>query len=328
MTVSAVRQPRFYGLLYVTEKDSHPNLRSKNPIDIILVRNRIDIYLSCAALTAASIRAFGGNFALITNAAYFLRDRCKALGIDLEIIDHVFKRSVPTGIRFYSAHFKLDIIEAFSTGRFGEPLALVDVDTVFLKPLILPASLGNHIIAYDITNIDVEPYEMQRVHAELELVAGQPLRDARWYGGEFLMGNASTFKVLSEKIQQCWPNYVEALGSLRHVGDETVVSAAINLAVETGLPLANADSVGGVARWWTSRTRVPMPSFKEIEDRSLLHLPADKIFLASYPRCSFNGPRFVATYRKYAARKLLVRSVVTSLSKFFGDDSRFVARLD
>jgi hypothetical protein len=328
MTVPTVMQPHFYGLLYVAEKNWNPNLRSKNPIDIILSRNPIDIYLSCAGLTAASLRAFGGSFALITNAACFLRDRCNELGIRLDIIDHGFKWPVPKGIRFYSAHFKLDIIEAFSTGQFGEYLVLVDVDTVFLKPLVMPDLVSNRIFAYDITSIDVEPYEMQRVHAELELVAGRPLLETRWFGGEFLMGTASAFKVLSEKIRECWPNYVNSIGSLRHVGDEAVVSAAINLAVETGIPVGNADSVGGVARWWTARTRLPMPTFKEIEGQSLLHLPADKIFLADYPRCSFEGPRFLAAYRKYAARKLLVRSVVNSLSKCFGDDSRFVARMD
>ncbi len=128
-------------------------------------------------------------------------------------------------------------------------------------------------------------------------------------------------------MKVCWPKYEGVIGALHHVGDEAVVSAAINLARLDGLVIVNADCGGGVARWWTARTEAPIRRFREIEDRSLLHLPSDKEFLAAYPRASFDGARFVSAYRAYAGRKLRVRRLANFIDGLRGR-SKYVARLD
>lgn len=319
---SITARPRFYGLLFVaTQKESHANLRPQS-------RNPVDIYLLCSALCAASVEASGGSFALITNNICHLRARCGVLDItNLELIEYPFRWPVPEGIGFYSAHFKLELIEAFGTGQFGESAALIDIDTVLWKPLDLPPLTDNGLIAYDITSTEIASYELPHICNDLAKVSGCVPRDPRWYGGEFLMGTAAGFATLAKKIRKFWPSYLKAVGSLRHVGDETLVSAAINLAVEAGLPLLNADCEGGVARWWTARTHIPSRTFKQIENRSLLHLPADKEFLATFPRNSFDGSSFVAAYRKYAARKLLGRRVINMFSRRQEGGRRFVARM-
>jgi hypothetical protein len=322
MTCFDASRARLYGLLHVTaDRASHANLRpgSKDPADI---------YLLCSALCAASVAASGGSFALITNDGARLRDRCRALGIaDLDLIQHRFKWPVPDGIAFHSAHFKLELIEAFGSGQFGECAGLIDIDTVLWQPLDLPALTRDGLVVYDITDIEVASYGPERIRHDLEVVAGRPLRDPRWYGGEFLMGTAAGFAILSQEIRKCWPNYLKAVGGLNHVGDEMIVSTAINLAVEAGLPLINADRAGGVARWWTARTNAPIPTFQQIANRSLLHLPADKEFLAGFPRNAFDSSRFVAAYRKYAARKLLLRRIVNVVSQSLGGRRGFVAQL-
>lgn len=323
MTANSASAPRLYGLLFIAKyKESHANLAK--------VKDPVDVYLLCAALCAASVTASGGKFALVTNDRGRLLDRCAALGIeDLDVIEHQFKWPVPEGIPFYSAHFKLEVLEAFGTGEFGERPALIDVDTVLWKPLDLPALGANSIIAYDITRSQIPSSELPHMRNDLELAAGRTLRNPRWYGGEFLMGGAAVFQTLSAEIKKCWPHYLKAIDRLRHVGDETVVSAALNLASEAGdLTLIDADRDGGVVRWWTSRLTFPVvETFKQIENRSLLHVPSDKDFLAKYPAGDFSGSRFVAAYRKHAARKLLVRRVFNDLSKPLGRQKKFVPRL-
>ncbi len=323
MTGFAASQARLYGLLHVaTRPATHANLKTRSG-------DPIDIYLLCSALCAASVMASGGTFALITNDACHLRDRCSALGIaDLDLIEHQFNWPVPQGVAFYSAHYKLEVIEAFGTGQYGERVGLIDIDAVLCKPLDLSAPADNALIVYDITGVEQASYGSQRIRQDLERVAGRPLPDPRWYGGEFIIGSAATFAALLKEVRSCWPNYVNAIGDLHHIGDEMVVSAAINLAGEAGLPVLNADVEGGVARWWSTRTKAAFPAFGQIENRSLLHLPADKEFLASFPSHPFDGPRFVEAYRKYAARKLWRRRIVNVASQLLGRSRQFVARLD
>lgn len=323
MTCFATSNAHLYGLLHVTPHSaSHANLSAR-------AGDPIDIYLRCSALCAASVAASGGEFTLITNDIRRLRDRCNVLGIEhLDLVEYPFNWAVPKGIRFYSAHFKLELIEAFGTGRFGECAGLIDIDTVLCKPLDLPGLVENGLTAYDITGFEVAAYGQQRISNDLEAVAGRALSDPRWYGGEFLVGTAVGFAAVAEKIQKCWPNYLKGINGLNHVGDEMVVSAAINLAVEAGLPLINADRAGGVVRWWTARTASPIPPFKLISNRSLLHLPSDKEFLAHFPLNFFAGGRFAAAYRRYAARKLLTRRIVNAISNRLGSKRQFVARLD
>jgi hypothetical protein len=311
-----------YGLLHVQKDESHTNLKNSS-------QDPIDVYLRCAALCAASMARSGNTFALITNNVAHLRRRCLALGItNLELLDYAFKWQVPKGIRFYSAHYKLDIIEAFSTGEFGKNIGLIDIDTVLSKPLDLPTRADDSLIVYDITSMESASYGRVRIRRDLETVAGQALRDPRWYGGEFIMGSPAAFGAIAERIRRCWPNYLKSIDRLNHVGDEMIVSAAINLTADAGLPLVNADRDGGVARWWTTRTLAPMPMFKGIEDRSLLHFPGDKEFLAAFPSGEFEGPLFVKSYRKYAARRLQLCRIVNAVSSLRGQGRRFVAHIE
>ncbi|PNG25372.1 hypothetical protein [Methylocella silvestris] len=313
---------QLYGLLHVADAvGAHANLSAKSG-------DPIDIYLKCAALCAASVATAGGSFALITNHAARLAARCKALGLDhLQLREYRFVWPVPEGVAFYSAHYKLELIEAFATGAFGVRVGLIDVDTVLQKAFDLPDIAEGALAIYDITDIERASYGTDRIRQDIETVAGKSFPDARWYGGEFIIGDPRAFATLARAVKSCWGNYTQAIGKLHHVGDEAVVSAAINLARLEGFATVNADRGGGVARWWTARTEAPVRRFREIENRSLLHLPSDKEFLAAYPCAGFDGARFVSAYRSYAGRKLRLRRLANFVAGLLGR-GKYVARLD
>ncbi|WP_395696984.1 hypothetical protein [Methylocella sp.] len=318
----AVSSVPLYGLLHVaSDHGAHANLRAG-------AADPIDVYLKCAALCAASVEAAGSTFTLVTNDMARLETRRAALGLGgPRIVARDFVWPVPRGIAFYSAHYKLELIEAFGAGAYGERVGLIDVDALLTRPFALPSLTDEALAVYDITAIESASYGAARVRADLETVAGRPLTDPRWYGGEFILGAAGAFMALFEHVRACWARYEAAIGGLHHVGDEMIVSAALNLARADGMKLLNADQPGGVARWWTARTDAPIPPFSAIADRSLLHLPADKEFLAAYPAAGFDGARFLSGFRAYAARKLFARRLVNVGAALLGRGRKHVARL-
>ena len=215
MTCFAASRVRFYGMLYLAaQRETHANLRSRSG-------RSADIYLLCAALCAASIAASGGTFALITNDVRRLRDRCIALGItNLEMIEYSFRWTVPEGIAFYSAHFKLELIDRLWSRAIRRMGRLIDIDTVLWKPLDLPNFDGDGLIAYDITSIEITPhYELPRVRNDLEMVAGRALREARWYGGEFLMGSPARLRVNRRRNPKVLGKLLELVGGPTHTSE-------------------------------------------------------------------------------------------------------------
>ena len=144
-------EPRYFGLLHVDRANNYDvNLRKSG--GTAAAKDPIDIYLRCAANCASSARAAGLNFAVITNQADFLSDRARLLGFEPPaLVEHRFERVLPTGIPFYSAHFKLEVLAAFGSGKWGPISALVDLDTVFLKPLPMPRSDDQGLFVYDIS---------------------------------------------------------------------------------------------------------------------------------------------------------------------------------
>jgi hypothetical protein len=312
----------FYGLLHVaTEPTTHVNLAAGSS-------DPIDIYLRCAGLCGASVAAQGGAFALITNAADLLEQRCAQLGIsNLSIVSHPFAWAVPHGIAFHSAHFKLELIEAFATGRYGQRVALIDIDTVLHQPFRWPELLEGCLFCYDISDQVFAAYGRETVIRDLNLVAGRTLPAPRWFGGEFICADTRGFAALAHRIADCWPRYKRGIAALHHCGDEMVASAALNMALASGQRVIDVGREGGVARWWTSRTRNRQQPFTEISNRSLLHLPGDKQFLANYPTAEFNGAEFVRSYRRYARKKLFARRAYNLLGALAGRDVQHVASL-
>jgi hypothetical protein len=294
-----MHEPIFYGLLYIDEaSNQNPNL--------IGAADPIDVYVSCASLCSKAFRTAGTSFRLITNDEAHVKRRLGALQLDdVVVVAYAFTWPVPKNIPFYSAHFKLDIIKAFGRGTFGKQIGLVDLDAVLLKRI----PLSNNLAVYDISDQVFAAYERDRVLSDMERISGRQLSEARWYGGEFVMGSAAAFCEISQYVELCWPDYVRCIPTLHHVGDEMIMSSALNMARADGVRMINYGKTGLVARWWTARTQHKQAAFDSCEDAALLHLPADKVFLARQARYHFQRESFLSRFRRYAQRKIALRAV-------------------
>ena len=309
-----------FGLLHVADDVQHPVNLDRS------VGSPIDVYLRCAALCARSFAAQGMAFTLVTNAPDTLRVRAEQLGLtELTITGHAFRWVIPTGLRFYSAHYKLELIEKIGQGRFGPAALLVDIDTVLLKPFALPALPRDGVVAYDIGD-EIFVHADWPVHRDLEAVAGRPLAAPRWWGGEFLAGTSAGFARLAATVSDRWQPYLAQAGNLHHVGDEMLVSAALNILAQDKFTIVDAGRPGGVLRWWSARTTFPQSRLRDVANRSLWHLPADKPFLAGRASRPFVAERFVADYRRTMAQKGLARQIYTLFDGLRGRPAKLIAR--
>lgn len=306
---------RFYGLLYVQGRnDTHVNLKAAG-------QDALDVYIACASLTAQSAARCGEDFTLVTNRPDDIAAALERLGLpSVATVGVDFDLDVPSDIRFSQAHHKLSVIKAFGEGRLGPRVALVDIDVVFQQPM--PADLGaDGFDVYDLSAA-IEPGDLE----SLERLGG--LRGAtRWFGGEFIAGPAALFARLSQKIEALLPAYFGNLASFSHVGDETLVSAALNQLAAEGVPLRDAGPAGLVARWWSARTLWRQPAFSEIEQARILHLPADKPFLARAAANPALAADFRRHYRSELTKKLLLRHGFTLLERLAGRRGKIVPRL-
>lgn len=312
----ATCRPDFFGLLHIAE-------RAAKPINLASDADPIDLYLHCASLCARSFEAHGYRWRLITNEPQRVEERMRALGLtSFELEPHAFGWTIPDGIPFYSAHFKLELYEAFGRGVFGPHVALVDIDTVLLRPFPEEALTANALVGYDLTACEIRDYGRETIAGAVSAIAGEAL-PATWWGGEFLLGRDENFATLSSYIEDIWPRYAEHWRTLHHQGDEALTSTAISRMQRDGLRVVDAGALGGVHRWWSARTLSPHPPLALALTRSLLHLPADKEFLAMQAaQTGFDPVAFLAAYRRLAFRKALSRQAVDIVRRVWPNGPR------
>lgn len=319
MATSNNRQPpiTFHGLLYIDRDDRPVNLSGR--------ADPLDIYARCAAACARSVAAQGFAFALITNDAAALKARYVALAIAAPtIVEHRLALDVPP-IAFRSAHHKLELFRAFASGAFGPAPALIDIDALLLRPLPLARVEPASLYAYDITAQVAPGYASGALARDLRTVAGFDVAE-RWWGGEFILGDVAAFAALANAVDACWPRYLAAHASLRHHGDEMVTSAALGLLARAGRPII--DLGGGVQRWWSNRTAAPpAATLRQALGAALLHLPADKPFLALYADQDRAIDGFANAYRRHVRVRWPVHKLFALAAGLSGRSRRFAPRL-
>jgi hypothetical protein len=310
--------PIFYGLLYLDQnKKRNSNIRGGG--------DPFDIYLRCAGLCARSVAYHNYRFRLVTNDRRRIERRIRQLGItQMDVLEQEFALNVPEYLQFRAAHFKLELYKHFGSGAFGDHVGIIDVDSVMTAPIDFPPLPPGAILAYDITDQVLEEYGRDRVHSDLERVSGKQLSQCRWFGGEFLFGHAESFQRLAASVFRLWPKYIEHVRELHHVGDEMLVAAAISGA---NLQSMDAGELGFVARWWTARTHFKQLPFDVIMKRSILHLPADKRFLADSGNIPFCPINFIGRFRRVARGKLFRRKLYNVVQALLGREGKYVARL-
>jgi len=317
--MTLLRDVPVFGLLHLAQVATrHANLTNTGD-------QAVDTYLRCAVLCSHSIRRHGGSYTLITNEPERLRGRLAAFGVsDVDVVGQCFAWDVPHHLPFHSAHYKLELMEAFGRGEHGPAAALLDLDAVQVRPFDLLTIPATGLVCYDVTAHAGADWALRE---ELEEVAGRKLEAPRWWGGEFIAGSAESFAKLAKIVRDCWPRYLATTRKLHHYSDEMVLAPALNILAAQGFPLIDAGKAGGIVRWWTARTAFAQPRLGDLADRSILHLPADKPFLAAASGQPFDAPAFMRAYRRHARTKLAWRRAANAIDTLRGGAVRHVARV-
>ncbi len=290
-----------YSLLFLD--DQHNNNQNMS------AKSALGIYLGCASLTASSALKAGVDFTVLTNDAQKLLDAVREAALPpFKVREIVFTLNIPRGIRYYQAHYKISVMKSFSTGAFGPHPTLIDSD-IFIRRDFTKKCALHELVAYDVSH-----KASHLAHDMSIMIEPAPGQRQWWAGGEFISGTPQAFAALSQAIEELLPRYVANVGSFIHVSDETPVSAALNQLANSGFKIADAGrELNIIGRWHSSRTIIPQEKLSELWTRDIVHLPADKAFLALLALSSPTPEAFMQAYEKYATRKLFTRSLLHPL---------------
>ncbi len=263
-------------LIHIEENvKGSPNLKGKSALS----------YVDQAALLHRSLLHVGmPGLHVLTNAPATVNERLERLPDDTRFDVELLQTSLkpPRDSVFYGAHFKLDLLYQVAAALPADHLLLLlDADMVALRKLdddliARCASVGAGV--FDISDQVFQAYGSGRVIRDLELVAGQPLPNPRWYGGEFLLVTADRLRQLVECVSEHYARYCEIFDTLLHHGDEAYVSAALNVLAARGWPLVEVGAHQAIGRHWSGNTYRDLRWFREC---SFLHLPGTKSMLES-----------------------------------------------
>ena len=287
-----------FGLLHLAENE----LSAVN-VKVHGFSEQIKIYLSNASLLDKSLAAQGLNFTLLTNNKSKLIENLDESTKNLNIVQIDCLTSVPSGVPFYSAHFKVDAFRFIGSLNLDYAI-FCDLDVVCLKPIPeIAKNLREQNVAsvYDISDQIIPELGHELIIKNLETITGVK-SEGRWIGGEFLCGSSAFFSKITLQIEKVLPFYFEKLKnrSIELFGDEVYTTVAIENLRRENLYVSEAGNLNFIWRFWSSGTKFSQKSFRHSENVFLLHLPADKYFLQQMNKkfISFNTERFLAEYRK------------------------------
>lgn len=276
----------FYTMLYI--KDD--NLTANNAVNDHL---NILGYIKCCKLLSESLQEKGIPLVVLSNKPEIIRIYEPALTTEQASFD----LAVPQKIKFYSAHYKIEVFRHLAQKESGY-FILVDNDVVCINdiPENLKIILEKQLpVYYDITSQCYPAYGKGKIIADKSAVMGEK-SVGNWAGGEFIGGTASFYKALYQQCMAYWPIYVNFYREYHHQGDEMVLSCAIEQYLLSGHPLIDVGSFGGIARHWSIKTKHIARPIEALLDHFLWHLPADKEYLLRYP--FRNGEIFKEDYRR------------------------------
>jgi len=264
-----------YGLLRLDDREvSSVNLSTRD------FSEQVAVYARNATTLARSLKIHGIPFTLLTNRKDIVTAHVEAA---LSVEEIPFTTQVPSGTKFYSAHFKLDAFRYLATVSH-EYVGLCDLDMICLRAI--PSCLHTMIAAkmplyYDISDQVIPAYGHEIIMNNLRSIHGFAT-EGRWYGGEFISGPPSFFEALTRTIEEIYPRYIANISSMHHVGDEAYTSAALEILRRKIGCFGDAGTLGIIGRFWSAPVKHHQKPFDYFKECFLLHLPADKPFLASF----------------------------------------------
>lgn len=290
----------FCTLLFV---DPAKNSLSVNGVDGNFDR-QLETFVKCAETLSRSLAHFTGcELRVITNDQAYLR----RFSTELNYVEIEFSTAVTPGIKYFAAHYKLDVLRYFA--RQENPntyFVLLDSDVICVNPLspsfqkCVEEGIPTY---YNISNLHYPVYGISKIIADKELVMQSDFSLGLWAGGEFIGGTSAYFELLTKQIEPILPRYFEVASQLYHQGDEVVLSVAVEQLSKSGHFIFEVGSVGVVARYWTFPTRHIQSEWESFKGCTFLHLPSDKRYLRSVSQFDDGLYRRVSQYIFWARKK-------------------------
>ena len=267
---------KFFTLLYI---DTDNRSLSHNGVSGNFDK-QMETFIKCCEALNKSLSFFTGyELNVLTNNKAYIEKVSK----NLKCIEIDFNFEVPRDIKFFAAHHKIDAFKYFSRLENTDYCFLIDSDVLCINkmPLNLLNCVGNNIpVYYDITDQVYPLYSREVIIKDKEAVSPGSSSVGLWAGGEFIGGNNEFFKSLSDEIDLIKENYLSSYKNLHHQGDEVLASVALEKMMKTKY-ICNVGLFGGIRRYWSGEIYHYQKKLTYYTDSFLLHLPADKKFIAS-----------------------------------------------
>ncbi|MHA3091609.1 hypothetical protein [Acinetobacter brisouii] len=289
-----------YTLFYIqSDKNRIESVNLKNDDRLrVYVDNLFFLSKNLFLKTSNKLNVITNNGEKIVNLNSDIELYCNLIEID-------FSTNVPENAKFYSAHFKLDVFRYFSKLPNEFYGGLIDLDVICLGEnfkIFNELLEKKESLVYEITEQRLPAYGFDVIKKDISYVLGME-SVGKWYGGEFIFGDAIFFKKLIKEIDGIYQNYIKNIDHLSHHGDEVIVSAAIEKLIRNGVSLKSISNNGIIERYWSVYPKHKQRKIEFYLDNFFLHLPADKDFISN--NCNLEINSFIKKYKKYVfIRKL------------------------
>lgn len=283
----------FFGFLYVDKKAGKLNFQSKN------FDERYSVYLKNAALLNLSIKKCGYKFVILTNNKAYIEKKIKTEIKDSICIQEIlFKTSVPKNMHFFSCHYRVDVFRYFSKLKNTISI-LLDLDVVIIKNLkkINFNVFSNSGIVHDISSNIFPAYGLKIISCALEMLAGFKIKNVKWYGGDFIAGSENFFQLLYLKTKKYQAKHVKLSKKFPNYTDEFFLTAAIlDIEKNTSYKIVDGSKIKIWSRYWSVNTKHKQHKIENYLKFFMLHLPADKNFIANFYDSPYSVKYFKTAY--------------------------------
>lgn len=280
-------QLTFYSLLFFEKNEKIINLSRFNSD-----KKKEIIYSKMALNLSKSIHKQGFKHILITNQKQKIKN---LVNYNYPIYEIKFNKFLNKKTKFYSAHFKIDVIKMLSKKK--NKSCLLDLDILITKKFTKKFLylLKNYNL---LCSLDYNLYN-KKINLVYKLIANLNFKTPKWYGGEFILGEPIFFKRLYSQIMKIYPNYIKNLNYLFHVGDETLINSAIHILLQKNeIFFKDIKNFNIVCRYW-SILNDDLTKIKYAMNNIFLHLPSDKVFLSKINVDDYNFKELKKVYLEY-----------------------------
>lgn len=300
----------FFGLLHFKKKENR-NLNFKS----VTEKEKALVYIKNAILLDKQLKYYGYNLIILTNKKNFLKKLLKNLKYELKLKSINFRTKVPKNTHFYSCHFRVDLFRYFSKLK-NIYSVLLDLDILLLnspKKLIYYKK-KNISLLNDITQNVLPAYGKSNILKKLKTL-NPNIKKVNWYGGDFFAGNNIFYANLYNASSFYQKKFVKNLKKLKDQTDELFISASIyDLKKNSSLKIKSVKRSNIFTRYWNTNVLHNQEKIDYYKRFSMLHIPADKIFLSKCYDNFKNHQSYRSEYFKYVSS--FKNILIIKISKF------------